>query len=80
MIGRFLRWFVGDAPDPALKLQTWTRPDPANPEQAYDYAKAKAGAARARRQSETGRPLPKPRRVAAEAAKGATVEPFRRRG
>ena len=55
---RFERWFMGEAPDPAMTHQTprWTG-------DVYDYRKARAAFLRAQRRSETGRKLHRPAKV-----------------
>lgn len=70
MIARLCRYLrdVLDPVDPHAVMQTWRKPT-----DTYDYDKAVAGARKAKRQTETGRPLPKPKRAAQ-----TNVQPFRK--
>lgn len=76
MIARLLRWLCGhdDTPDLGLQIEAakfGTRPPNAT---AYDQVKAIKAARQARRQSETGKPLYRPKKSAKPPAR---VTPFR---
>lgn len=75
VLRRLYRWLIGrSSTEPRHEWQPtgirYTTP------RHYDEAKASAGYRRSRAHSETGRPLPKPRKVKARTP--ATVVPMRR--